>query len=138
MPNLSDVSSEYANDADDAEMFQSSKNNNNVVEPDWQSVRIKRKRIEYPQHNNKRINIHDVPSTSSNNNRYSDLDTNDEEADGAHKPIPKPSAIYIPNVENINLMVKKLSEVVSATDFSYKSLMEDQVRLMSKSVDSYI
>lgn len=58
MPNLSDVSSEDANNVDDANMLKTSEKDNNIVELDDQSVRIKLKRIESPQHNKIKINIH--------------------------------------------------------------------------------
>lgn len=124
----------------------------------WQIVPTKRKHIESPKHQ-KRANIlaqantssindkFEQPSTSisstknnqknmsSNINKYAALSTEDNEV--TPDVTPKPPPIYIPNVQNINLMVKKISTVISNTEFNYKSVREGEVRLMVKSVDSY-
>lgn len=131
MENLSD-------DSDDAaEVNSKAKENNKNYEPIWQCVTTnKRKRIESPK-KTKRINSYDTPTTSVYSNKYSLLDTQDDEVNNDQITLPKPPPIYIPNVANINLMITKLCEIISDTDFNYKSLREGQVRLMIKSVDSY-
>lgn len=146
MVNLSDESSEDAMDMqsgskDIDDNAKEMPNNNNDTSDDakliWQSVpSTKRKRIESPQKQQKRVNSYDQPSTSSNN-RYAALDNEDEDAEENQEATQKPPPIYIPNVKNINNMVIELSKVISYTEFSYKSLREGQVRLMIKSVDAY-
>lgn len=119
MGNLSEDSS------DDAELI-------------WQTAPTKRKRVDSPNFKQRKVcNMQEQPSTSSNN-KYSVLDNEVENANQHEETptAPKPPAIYIPNVHNINLMVKKLNSVIP-NDFNFKSLREGQVRLMIKSVDSY-
>lgn len=131
MVNLSEES-----DEDEVMKNQSEKSNANIASS-WQSVTTKkRKRIESPK-KTKRIDSRDIPTISSNNNRYAELDIEEDNEDNNEKTTPKPPPIYIPNVQNINLMITKLSDIISSTEFSYKSLREGQVRLMIKSVDSY-
>ena len=101
MVNLSDESSDEA-----ISMQNNIKDKSDDAELIWQSVpSAKRKRIESPNKQQQRVNLFDKPTTSSNN-RYTALDTEDGEVEENQQTTPKPPAIYIPNVENINLMVK--------------------------------
>lgn len=114
----------------------SDENSEDDCDTSWQSVPTKRKLSESPKlYQQKRINFSTEPSTSSNN-KFAALDVEDGECENV-EATPKPPPIYIPNVENINSMIKNITNVISLNDFNYKSLREGQVRLMIKSVDSY-
>lgn len=106
----------------------------------WQTIPIKRKINDSPKlHQRKRSNSSHQPSTSSNN-KYDSLDNEQlegEEDEEEEEAAPKPPPIYIPNVGNIIIMIKKISTIIPVDDFNYKSLKEGQVRLMVKNVDSY-
>lgn len=109
----------------------------------WQKVATKRRRTESPQQlkQQKRIHLNDQPSTSTN--RYAELNTEDDEPEKTERTgkkseaTPKPPAIYIPDVNDINIMIKKINKVIPCSEYNYKSLREGQVRLMVKSVESY-
>lgn len=59
------------------------------------------------------------------------------ESEVEKETVPKPSPIYIPFVENISVMIKKISSVISQSDFNYKSLKQGEIRLITKNADSY-
>lgn len=117
----------------------------NVNEGIWQQVpgtTNKRKLINSPniQHN-KRINLSDEPSTSTQN-RFDVLkekegdkepEGNAEKEDSSEKPPP----IYIPYVSNISMMIKSISSEIPCSDFNYKSMKDNQIRLMIKNSDSF-
>lgn len=104
----------------------------------WQSAPTKRKQTESPKlYQQKRRNLLNLPSSSSTN-KFAVLDDETEtEVNNNNDNTPKPPPIYIPDVRNINQMIKKLTSIVPNTDFNYKSLRDGQVRLMVKTVDSY-
>lgn len=125
--------------------------NNNVTlsdsssddELNWQYVPAKnRKRTnsQSPQIFKAKRQQHETgPSTS---NRFTALASNNNENDiddtSSEQPQhPKPPPILIPNVGDIAKMVSKLNKVVTSNEFYYKSYSDGQVRLNSKSVDSY-
>ena len=102
----------------------------------WQIVPTKRKQTESPKlYQQKRRNV-DFEVNTTSNNKYAALNIDDEECETA-ETAPKPPPIYIPNVKNISIMLKKINYLISANDFNYKSLRDGQVRLMIKTIDSY-
>lgn len=82
----------------------------------------------------------DQPSTS---NMFDGLDNeldNDDNSNisgsntlSTHKPPP----IYIPDVNNVSSMVNKFANVISQTEFTYKALRGNQVKVSTKSVKAY-
>lgn len=98
------------------------------------------------QHKKQRTSSTDEPSTSSNkyallsndDNKGNEVDKVNEVNEDVHEEMSlKPPPIFIPEVENINKMVKSISKIITANEFNYKSLMNDQIKIMVKSVDSY-
>lgn len=51
-----------------------------------------------------------------------------------NKNVSKPLLICIPNVADINDMIKIPFEVIAISEFSYKSLKDGQIRWMVKNV----
>lgn len=109
-------------------------------EPDcnWQSVKPQKRKIVHSpnkqQHKKHNSSCDEIPSTSTN--RYHTLDQNTQEEEN-QQSVPKPPPIFIPNVENINKMIKNLQTVIDKADFNYKALHNDQIKLLIKSIDSY-
>lgn len=104
----------------------------------WQIVNKKRKKLESPRiYEHKRINNSCEPSTSANNNKYAALTIDDDDECEPVETIPKPPPIYIPDVQNISVMLKQINNLIKSDEFNYKSLREGQIRLMIKSIDSY-
>lgn len=107
----------------------------------WQAVTKKRKTSRSPigfLHKRQQIDETATPSTS---NRFSALAANDKESNGnnsSSQPTePKPPPIFIPNVDNIGKMISCLSKVIANSDFNFKCLRDGQVRLMTKTIESY-
>lgn len=123
-------------------------NNNSSIDDeddDWQRVTSKRKHTGSPtsvKQHAKRFNADDVPSTSTNrfvslaNNMEPDNDDDDDNATTQPEE-PKPPPIFIPDVADIAKMVASISKIISSNNFSFKSLRDGQVRLITKNVDSY-
>lgn len=130
----------------------------------WQTVSdnkktTKRRLIESPEkfkHKSKSMrnansnNNSDLPTTSNNqfdildDNMNEDNDddannNNDESDDNVNKTSnePKPPPIIIPDVSNIKAMITNFSKLINTEDFSYKSMRDGQVRLMTKNIQSY-
>lgn len=87
----------------------------------------------------------DQPSTS-NSNRYSALDTEQNKADeNANSNVDasnataelKPPPIFIPFVENVANMIADFVKVIPAAQFSYKALRGNQVKVSIQSVNDY-
>lgn len=123
---------------------------NNEDTRSWQTVATKRKQVESPHltrkkqplneastSNNNMRTVQSNASTSNNANKYAELSTDEDDAPTYPEVIPKPPPIFIPNVTNINYMIQKLKVVIPSNEFSYKSVRNDEIRLMTKSIDSY-
>ena len=83
---------------------ESSSDENDTI---WQIVPTKRKKLESPKlHQQKRRNTSCEPSTSANN-KYAALSIDDDEECEPAETTIKPPPIYIPNVQNISVMLKK-------------------------------
>lgn len=105
----------------------------------WQQVpnakTNKRRLTKSPKmHEHKKFNLDEEPSTSKSN-QFQILSEKDDEEEQEADKTPKPPPIYIPDVLDISKMIKCISKEVS--DFNYKSLRDNNIRLMIKSVDSY-
>lgn len=124
-------------DADDTDAEVGSESNENL---NWQIItkrQRKRNLIESPKiYENKRMAFHsdDIPSSS---NKFAELQTDDADDNEDNATIPKPPPIYIPDVVDVNSMICNIGNIISKDNFSYKSLRNNQIRLMVKSVDSY-
>lgn len=95
-------------------------------------------------HLHKKFNLLVEPSTSKQNqfqllaekeaekeNHIADKDVvEDNEEDQS----PNPPPIYVPNVTDISKMVKNISKEICSTNFNYKSVSDNQIRLMIKNV----
>lgn len=109
-------------------------------ENNWQQVPTKRKRCGSPNTYLQKRQHHDnAPSTS---NRFLSLDTNEGEHETEDNTVnevavPKPPPIFIPNVEDITKMVKNLSKIVPSTDYNYKCLRNNEIRLVVNNTESY-
>lgn len=104
----------------------------------WQNVTNKRKKVAKNTSVQKRQRNDVVPNTTNKNN-FADLavDDEEEEVDKAADVEPKPPPIFCPNVSNVTKMINSLSNVVSKSEFNYKSLNDGQIKLNFKSIESY-
>lgn len=98
----------------------------------------KQKRDGHPSNYMRTQTSTDQPSTSrsATANRFEELSTEDDDIPTA-AAVPKPPPLYIPNVANIILMVNSIKDIIPSTDFNYKSVRQGEIRLMTKSIDSY-
>lgn len=112
----------------------------------WQQVpETKRLTISTNMHQHKKFNASEEPSTSRENqfqilDKDVDVDQSQDQAEPAEEQnnsTPKPPPIYIPNVLDISIMIKNISKQIPSTDFSYKSMRDNQIRLMVKEVESF-
>lgn len=109
-------------------------------ENNWQQVPTKRKHCESPNIVLPKRPHHDnAPSTS---NRFLSLDTNEgenetEDNTANEVAVPKPPPIFIPNVEDVTKMVKNLSKIVPSSDYNYKCLRNNEIRLVVNKIESY-
>lgn len=78
---------------------------------------------------------HDEPITS-NNNRFSELDAEDDSQPLEENPL-KPPPIFIPCVDDIRKMIQCLASIIPQVDFNYKSLRDGQIKLLVKTIESY-
>lgn len=118
----------------------------------WQTVAdnktTKRRQVRSPEvvkHKSKlskNTNNDEIPSTS--NNMFGALavenndDNNDDDDNVNNEPSEaKPPPIIIPNVSDIKAMINNFSKIVTSEDYSYKSLRDGQVRVMTKNVKAY-
>lgn len=107
----------------------------------WQTIPIATKRTETKSpignESKKRNTTDDNPGTS-NGNRFSilDVDNNDNVRQETADQI-KPPPIFIPHVNNIVNMVDNIASVISRNDFSYKSMRNNEVKVMISSIESY-
>lgn len=109
----------------------------------WQQVPtknpMKRRLTKSPNmHLHKKLNLSIEPNSQGNQfevlNVEEDEDNcQEEQEDKSSRPPP----IYVPYVENISIMIKSISKVVSSNDFNYKSMRDSQIRLMVKNIASY-
>lgn len=110
-------------------------------ETTWQLVRTasKRQNPESPNiHQRKRASTQERPSTSRN--MFAELqsdDIEDSEINNNDTAEPKPPPIIMPDVSDIKTMTSNISKVINASEFTYKSFKDGQVRLMTKSISSY-
>lgn len=84
-----------------------------------------------------------TPSTSksmtNNNNSFASLAVEDEvgENNNINNVEPKPPQIVIPNVANVKAMVTNFCTIIPAAQFNYKTMNDGQIKVMTKSVESY-
>lgn len=110
----------------------------------WQQIirrPKKRNQAESPKiYKNKRQALisDDIPTTS---NKFAVLQNNDDDVDDDNDEvvttIPKPPPIYIPDVVDVNKMICNIGNIIPKEHFNYKSLRNNQIRLMVNTIDSY-
>lgn len=83
------------------------------------------------QHNKKKMN-----RRNEYVNRFSLL-TPEDEVSTKQDQLPKPPPIFIPMVTNISIFIKNISGEIGKENFSYKSLKDDQIKVMVKTADSF-
>ena len=80
--------------------------------------------------------------TNSNTNRFSILDSDeencDENAEKSNKKdkIPKPPPIYVSNVENI-IPLKSLLEIIAPKSYEFKTLRNNEIKIQPLDIESY-
>lgn len=125
--------------SDDAEASNEPNHNNYL---NWQQTKTKQRKrnlSESPKlYKNKRKALvsDDIPSTS---NKFAALQNNDDDDDNddENPTTPKPPPIYIPDVVDVSNMICNIGKIIPKEHFSFKSLNNNQIRLMVNKVDSY-
>lgn len=116
---------------------------------DWQAVpptnSSKRRLNASPKmHQHKKRNLSTEPGTSRTN-KYASLSIQMDNEDGSEpdnveeegEKSPKPPPIFIPHVADISKMITIISKVIPNSSFNYKSVRNGDIRLVTKSVDSF-
>lgn len=128
-------------DGENSAIHAKASNTNNNEDHDWQIVKTnKRRHEESPKPKNfKRIALNDRPTTSNNayNLLQNDNDDGEEFHDTEENSEPKPPPIIIPDVGDVKKMLEDISKVIMPQEYTYKSLKNGHIRLMTKSSNAY-
>lgn len=112
-------------------------------EADWQVYKPNKRNITRSpssQPNKKRSINDNEPSTSNRFDVLSDVMSDEEDLDNNTASdttsMPKPPPLFIPNVDNISNMIKSFNKIIP-TDFAFKALRDNQVKVIIKTVKSF-
>lgn len=107
----------------------------------WQTIPKKRNVCKSPIGNAaKKPHIADNEPSTSKANRYAELSNDD---DNQCKEIPagvetsKPPPLFVPDVNDVLDMLDNLSKIIPRNQMRYKSLRNNEVKLMIDNVESY-
>lgn len=110
----------------------------------WQVVQSKRIKRLNTKSNRNRTNAKTVPTTqtqATTNNKYQSLQMSEDEEpiedSNAAQREPKPPPIFVPGITHINPLIQTIETQIHKTEYYYKMIDQEQVKIMPKTAASY-